>query len=42
MRKKSIKSKDFLLQTFKILSGALEAAYKGGMVATSIVHEWHD
>jgi thioredoxin reductase len=23
-------------------SGTLEAAFKGGMVATSIVHEWHD
>ncbi|MGH9912379.1 MAG: FAD-dependent oxidoreductase [Nitrososphaeraceae archaeon] len=23
-------------------SGALEAAFKGGMAATSIVHEWHD
>ncbi|MPZ08002.1 MAG: hypothetical protein GEU26_16565 [Nitrososphaeraceae archaeon] len=23
-------------------SGALEAAYKGGMAATSIVHEWYD
>jgi len=22
--------------------GALEAAFKGGMAATSIVHEWHD
>ncbi len=23
-------------------SGALESAFKGGMAATSIVHEWHD